>query len=194
MDFMGDGGSWEAIQRQWGYPKIGKNQSSHHFQAERQRSQRYNGNPWLWVTRWRLQLVGFSGRNWNLESESSHCKGRKRSSLAFSFLLQMVLEPGKSRLKGSAPPWIQSRTEDKGKRDQSRHKGHAIQVVSKSRDRFVMNNPCCLSWESLTLTVLILWDSKRETCSNNVRAPWSLNQWQLFHWSIIASCQRDQAT
>lgn len=192
MDFVGDGRSGEGYPESMRLSKCWQNQSSHHVQAERRWSQRYDGNPWLWVTTWRLKLVGFLAGTGNLKVKVASAKAEKGAPWLFPSSCLWSWSLGSPGQASSGIFLNTSRTEDKGKHDHSRHKGHAVQVVSKSRDGFAPNSPCCFSYESLKLTVLIPWDSKREACSQNVRVLRSLNQWRLSHWSNIASCQTDK--
>lgn len=147
-------------------PKL-YNQPCQHWRTEGQMSRRYDGNPRSWVTTWRLKLVGFSGRRWNLESVDSYHQRQKRDTLRSPSLLSstLLMVPEAWEIQVLEQNW-----EKQGPMWHKRHREQASLVVFRRRDGLALNCLCYCSCQSLAVTSLLLWDNERESCSGDVRA------------------------
>lgn len=148
---------------------------------------RYDGNPWSWVTAWRLKLVGFSRRRWNLASVDSYHQRQKRDTLRSPFLLSsaLLMVPEAWEIQVIEQSW-----EKQGQTWHKRHREQARLVVSEAgMDLF---------WAASAIVLVGhcshpvgQWRSHAVVMSELV---WGLNQWQLPHWPTNASCWSNHIT
>lgn len=100
-------------------------------------------------------------------------KGRKLNTLTSPFPLSLIclwqLGPGKVDFE-DGPLHTQNTTEkDKGRHYRNRHAGILFKFFTEVGMCFTEPS-FCFTCQSLTLTVLTLWDCKRKACSDDGRA------------------------